>query len=125
MEKKTFAVSKTQAYEAIKNALAEVGVETISVEVGEETVEFNAKEFLDYQVALIKNKKSTPKAKVDNTENIEIVRKALADNPNVSATDLVALTGLPNTQKIVSVVKAMGDAVKTEKKGKKTTYSLV
>ena len=124
MQKKEFSVTKTQGFNAIAKALKESGIATLEVEVDDKTLTFDPEEFLAYQVELIANKKSSPKAKVDNTENIEIVRKALTENPGVTATDLVAITGLPNTQKVSAVIKAMGNAVKIEKNGKKTTYTL-
>jgi len=124
-ERKDFGVTKVQALDAIAKALDEAGIATISVEVAEDNVvDLKPAEFLEYQIELIKNKKATPKAKVDNTANIEVVRGILKETPDLTPTEICAKSGLANTQKVASVLKAMGDEVVKTTKGKKITYKL-
>jgi len=114
-------VTKVEKFNAIAKVLADAGVSTLSIR----NEEVNVAEFIGNEVALIEKKASKATTKrVDNSEGIAKVREVLADGKAYTPTEIQALTGLVNTQKVASVLKAMGDSVKRETKGKKVTYKL-
>lgn len=70
-------------------------------------------------------KKQSKKASVDNSGYYDNVREALAEGIK-TPTEMVAILGVANTQKVSAIVKPLiesGEVVKTTK-GKKVTYSL-
>lgn len=70
-------------------------------------------------------KKQSKKASVDNSGYYDNVRGALAEGVK-TPTEMVAILGVQNTQKVASIVKPLidsGEVVKTTK-GKKVTYAL-
>ena len=62
--------------------------------------------------------------KVDNSGYFEMIEKALAGSNGMTPTELVAKVGLPNTQKLASIVKCMGNRIIRDAKGKKVIYKL-
>lgn len=62
--------------------------------------------------------------KVDNSGYFEMIETALTGSKGMTPTELVAKVGLPNTQKLASVVKSMGNRITREAKGKKVIYKL-
>lgn len=62
--------------------------------------------------------------KVDNSGYFEMIEKALAGSNGMTPTELVAKVGLPNTQKLASIVKSMDNRIVREVKGKKVLYKL-
>lgn len=68
-------------------------------------------------------KKATKKKSVDNTGYFEDVREALADGA-LTPTELMNKIGVANTQKVSAIVKAMGEEIEKETKGKKVLYKL-
>ena len=114
-------LTKVEKFNAIANALVEVGVEELTV--GNET--FSVSEFCNHEVELIKTKaeKSREKKTVDNSSFYPLVEQAL-ENGALTPTELMAKIGVPNTQKVASIVKGMSNINKNVK-GKKVFYSLV
>lgn len=114
-------LTKVEKFNAIANALVKVGVEELTV--GNET--FSVSEFCTHEVELItaKAEKSREKKAVDNSSFYPLVEQAL-ENGALTPTELMAKIGVPNTQKVASIVKGMSNINKTVK-GKKVFYSLV
>lgn len=113
-------VTKVDTFNAIAKACFEKGLDTLEIK-GEV---ISIKDFCDHEIELIQNKASKSKAKkaVDNSGYYELVEQALA-NGSLTPTELMAKIGVPNTQKVASIVKGMSNIEKTVK-GKKVFYSL-
>lgn len=94
-----------------------------ALEIAIASVDGEAKERLEALKTSLSKKSDKKKASVDNTPYFEAVREALADGGK-TPTELVSLIGVANTQKVASIVKAMGDEVVRNTKGKKVTYEL-
>lgn len=102
-----------------------------AIEVCPEVVEIegqsvNLKEFFEREIELIQKKASSPSKKrtVDNSAEMQIVREVLADGKVMSASEIALEGGLKSTPKATAVLKAMGDEIVREQKGKKVTFRL-
>lgn len=71
----------------------------------------------------LEKKASSKKKTVDNSGYYNAIRNALADGA-MTPTDLAAIVGVANTQKVAAIVKTMGDEIVKDTKGKKITYRL-
>ena len=114
------SVTKVAKFNALAKVLTDNGLAKATID----GVEVDYTEFIAHEVELLEKKASKATKKVDNSANIELVKGVLADGQPHTPTEIQALTGLANTQKVASVLKAMGDAVKKDVKGKKVTYTL-
>ena len=114
------SVTKVAKFNALAKVLTDNGLAKAIID----GVEVDYTEFIAHEVELLEKKASKATKKVDNSANIELVKGVLADRQPHTPTEIQALTGLANTQKVASVLKAMGDAVKKDVKGKKVTYTL-
>lgn len=104
---------------------------TKAIEVCPEIVEIegqeiNLKEFFSREIELIQKKASSPSKRkaVDNSAEMALVREALADGVKLSASEIALKAGLKSTPKATAVLKAMGDEILREQKGKKVTFCL-
>ena len=115
-------VTKVEKLNAIISILKENEIDVVEIK-GEEVSLVDA---LNHEIALNKAKaeKSKSKKAVDNSNWENKIKSALEGGKVVTPTELMALIEAPNTQKVSAVVKGMGSAIITTKKGKKTTYEL-
>lgn len=97
-----------------------------ALEIAITTAEGEVKERLEALKVSLEKKATSKKSKVDNSEYVEKMIEVLQGGAK-TPTELVALIGVANTQKVASVAKPLIDAgtVVKNTKGKNVTYALV